>query len=121
MDLSNLAELRLPIVDTKTLLDAERMTAAEAVIRAQGRRCRGPLDPQFAAARNQLLEEGRREEASEIDERGRLDPVTGGPRCGRDINDIIVAGAWDGQPHEYTCTCGVRGKYVAPTFAVVDE
>ena len=40
-----------------------------------------------------------------------------GKGCGADFNDIICAGPFDGQQHEYTCPkCGQKGQYGAPYF-----
>jgi hypothetical protein len=37
--------------------------------------------------------------------------------CGVDFNDIIVAGPYDGQHHDYKCPkCGQTGTYRAPYF-----
>jgi hypothetical protein len=101
----------MPGVDTKLALTEDMRAEAERIIRTQKRFCRGPLSPQHAKAVEQLLREGRRDEASAMDAAGRS-------HCGADFNDVVVSGPWDGQPHTYACPrCGVAGKYVAPSFA----
>jgi hypothetical protein len=99
-------------IDTKTLLDDEQRVACETHIRSVQRVCRGPLDPQHQRAAIQLIEEGRREEASAMDAAGR-------DHCGADFNDVVVAGPWDGAMREYSCpSCEKTGKYAPPTFTV---
>jgi len=98
--------------DTKTLLDEAQRAVCEAHIRAVKRVCRGELNPQHRRAAIQLIEAGRREEASAMDEAGRAG-------CGADFNDVVVAGPWDGVMHDYACpTCKKSGKYGAPTYEV---
>jgi len=94
---------------------------AEAVVRSTGRTCKGvPRDAERTAARA-LLAEGRHEEASAMDDASYRHPAghpnAGQYACGHNINDLIVAGPFDGQSHEVTCpTCGRTMRYTAPYF-----
>lgn len=37
--------------------------------------------------------------------------------CGEPIVNVVLAGPFDGKPHEYTCSrCGRPGHYTAPRF-----
>jgi hypothetical protein len=83
---------------------------AIAEIRSIQRRCRGPLDPSAAAAKNALLAEGRLEEAVEMDAAGR-------PGCGYDMNDTICAQPFDGKPRQVNCPlCGQLINYTPPRY-----
>lgn len=83
---------------------------AEAEVRSIERRCRGPLDPKAAAAKNALLAEGRLEEATEMDASGR-------PGCGYDVNDIVCAQPFDGVPRQVTCPgCGQVINFTPPLY-----
>lgn len=83
---------------------------AEEHIRSIKRRCRGTLSAAARKTVNALLDEGRLPEARQADRANRSG-------CGADFNDIIVAGPWDGETHEYKCSkCGLEGEYRAPVF-----
>jgi hypothetical protein len=42
-------------------------------------------------------------------------------KCGYDFNEIIIAGPFDGQQHEYTCPkCRQKGTYRAPYFEITE-
>ena len=67
--------------------------------------------PDADAVINDLLEQGHRTLAEAID---------GGTRqsCNYPLNDIIVAGEYDGQMHVGECpNCHAEFKWIAPTFA----
>lgn len=92
------------------------MTRDQAIadIRSIDRRCRGPLDPNAAAAKNALLAEGRLEEAVEMDADGR-------PGCGFDVNVIICDGPFDGKPRQAQCPlCGQLINYTPPRYELED-
>lgn len=47
---------------------------------------------------------------------------TVGKGCGADFNDIICAGPFDGEQHEYVCPkCGQVGLYGAPLFELEES
>lgn len=82
----------------------------EALVRSLSRTCRGPLNADAAKARDALLAEGRMEEAAQADKAGR-----GG--CGYDVNEIVCAVEFDGQPRSATCPkCGVLINFTPPHF-----
>ena len=79
----------------------------DAMVRSIARRCRGPLTPEAATRRAAALAVGDLEAAR----------VADGERmaCGADFNEIVLAGALDGEEHAYICPqCGVSGTYRAP-------
>jgi hypothetical protein len=95
---------------------------AEAYVRLVGRTCRGPKSEKHAAEIAQLLADGQKDEAAALDDRTRRHPKTGAYGCGQDFNDVIVAGPFDGQMHDYTCpSCGAKGRYGAPAFPALPE
>ncbi len=82
----------------------------EAIVRAVGHTCRGPLSDEDREEVNRLLAEGKAAEAREVDRTGRT-------RCGYDFNETILSNPLDGEEHEYECPdCGVTGRYIAPLF-----
>lgn len=112
-------------MEESTVLDPATIATrkdAEAFVRRTTRTCRGPKSEKHGAAIAQLLEEGRMEEATAMDDASRRDPKTGAYRCGADTNDVICAGPFDGETHAYTCPkCGVSAKYGAPFFPSLPE
>jgi hypothetical protein len=118
---------------------------AEANERAKGMRCRGPYlaeltplaynriplevqtvlralaTPASGEARRSpaelvaaLLIAGHQREARLLDDALRVP-------CGADFADIVLANPLDGCEREYECPlCGVRGRYTAPLYNVVD-
>ena len=82
----------------------------EAHVRAIDRRCRGRLAEEARVRVAELLLAGLVEEAK------RIDRISRRP-CGHDFNEIILAGALDGERHEYRCpSCKADGVYIAPFF-----
>lgn len=80
------------------------------MIRAIDRRCLGKLPGEARERINQFLMAGESDQARRMNQAARVE-------CGADFNDIIVAGPWDGQEHNYQCpACGLTGSYRAPVF-----
>jgi len=125
--------------DTKDLLSVEERAEAEKIIRSQGRNCKGPVRPEITAAMYDRFSDDTKKALGEVkkDDEGLVHPrviihrlTEAGhkeaarqldgvlrPGCGADFNDIVVAGPWDGEQHDYQCPkCKVRGKYTAPMF-----
>ena len=51
--------------------------------------------------------------------KGKEEPMKyrGGPGCGYDFNEVVIAGPLDGEEHDYKCPkCGVQGSYRPPLF-----
>ena len=82
----------------------------EAVVRAVGHICRGPLSDEDREEVNKLLAEGNTAEAQRVDKAGRAG-------CGYDFNETILSNPLDGEEHAYECPqCGLTGIYRAPVF-----
>ncbi len=84
---------------------------AEDIIRAVGRTCRGPYTDESAReAVTDLMRRGEMEQARQLED-GSRNP------CGYDVNEIVVAGPWDGEDYEVACPgCGQKITYRAPSF-----
>lgn len=91
------------------------MTKAEKEkeVRSIRRTCMGPLDPEAAELKAQLLEAGDLEGA-------RLANRVGRPGCGQDINDLIVAHL-DEPGEELEEECPGCKRTVAFTVPVFDD
>lgn len=87
---------------------------AEARIRRVRRTCRGPLPEEAQERIEEALAEGDTGLARRLDRDNR-------EGCGADFNEIVLAGPFDGEEHEYECPkCGVTGTYVAPDLEIVN-
>lgn len=89
---------------------------AEKEVRSIGRTCKGPYtDVETPEAVTILLKAGKNAAAERLASMSRKG-------CGADFNNIIVAGALDGEEHAYKCPkCGVEGSYRAPSFGELTQ
>lgn len=81
---------------------------AEAHVRSLGLRCQGPQIPEAMERWQQLMADGKEEEARQVVTRA---------GCGQDFGETVLAEPFDGQEHESTCPkCGTVTRWRSPVF-----